>query len=152
VTHITFDDAAYWRDWPPVLAAYEEALRDTTARVAWFTMGEPDADPPTAVVLDLGPGEVIPRHAHGCERFEIIVRGTLDVGDRILGPGDVMRARAGEVYGPHVAGPEGCTTCEFFTSFEQAYKPIMELPDGSYGELDFSQPEVFGLYQPQSTG
>lgn len=42
------------------------------------------------------------------------MQGTLDVGERVLKPGDVMITEPGVPYGPHTAGPQGCdlTTVE----------------------------------------
>ena len=60
-----------------------------------------------------------------------MVKGTLDVGDgTVLGPGDAMTARPGEMYGPHVAGPEGCTTVEFFSSADGGFRVLCESDEG----------------------
>ena len=72
-----------------------------------FVLGEDpaDAEAPAVVLLEMPPHYVLFRHAHICHRFEVVVRGSLQAGGRTLGPGDVMTARPGELYGPHVAGP-----------------------------------------------
>jgi hypothetical protein len=54
----------------------------------------------------------------------------LRAGDRQLGPGDTMTAGPGEWYGPHVAGPEGCTTVEVFSNLDGVFRVLAESPDG----------------------
>ena len=75
-------------------------------------------------------GFVLARHAHDCFRFEVVVQGTLDVGERILKAGDVMLTEPGVAYGPHVAGPEGCTTFEFFTNYRSSHTTLIDGADG----------------------
>jgi anti-sigma factor ChrR (cupin superfamily) len=83
------------------------------------------------------PNATIPRHAHLCERFEIILEGSLLVEDGVLlGPGDVMVARSGEQYGPHTAGPDGCRTLEVFSRLAGAHHQIQETPQGPL-EIEF---------------
>ena len=38
--------------------------------------------------------------------------------------GDVMTAAPGELYGPHTAGPHGCTTVELFSSADGPDGPV----------------------------
>src|SRR5262245_40314850 len=73
-----------------------------------FVMGDPDAtDAPAAIVLRIPPGVRFPRHTHPCERFEVVVEGSMITTEGVvLGPGDVMVASEGEMYGPNVAGPD----------------------------------------------
>ena len=77
---------------------------------------------------------------HDCERLEIVVRGTLEVDGEILHPGDISVARPMEMYGPHVAGPEGCVTLEFFSSMQGVGQVILDTPDG---------PEVTRYLEPR---
>jgi hypothetical protein len=85
-----------------------------------YVLGDDPEAPevPAVVMLDMPPGYVLFRHAHICHRFEVVVKGSLVAGDRTLRPGDVMTARPGEWYGPHIAGPEGCTTAEVFGTLD----------------------------------
>jgi hypothetical protein len=127
------DDPGYWQvpeRFEPITAAVPDA------RLGYFLMGPDHEDTPTAVIFEMDPGFIIPRHAHESERFEVIVRGSLDVGDRILHVGDVMTAREGEFYGPKVAGPEGCTTVEVFSTRRGAEATLYELVDGSQVRRD----------------
>jgi hypothetical protein len=73
----------------------------------------PDPEAPFAMFASLPAGYVIPRHAHATPRIEVIIKGSIDVGDQVLLAGDIMIQAAGEYYGPHTAGPEGALTAEF---------------------------------------
>lgn len=72
--------------------------------------------PPVAGMMQFPPGAFIPRHSHASHRFEVVVRGSYEVDGRVIGPGDVMVSKAGEMYGPMQVGPEGVLTVEFFSS------------------------------------
>lgn len=101
-------------------------------RTGYIPLGDPENPAtPGVVMLYMKPRNVLVRHAHSCERFETVVRGSLYVGDTVLHPGDLMTASPYEFYGPHTAGPEGVLTCEVFSSFAASYTPIYELPDGT---------------------
>jgi len=82
---ISMDDPQFWARCPKEL---EPVVRGGLTGLAYFELGEKKDNPPTVVALRMGPGWVLPRHAHDCYRFEIVTHGTLDVGDRILKPGD----------------------------------------------------------------
>jgi hypothetical protein len=109
---------------------------------------QPDAwDAPAVVMLEMPPNYVLFRHAHICHRFEVVVRGSLEADGRILGPGDVMTARPGELYGPHTAGPDGCTTAEVFGSHDGVYRVLAE-SGGAVREFDFREGEFPADYEP----
>ncbi|MBV9661550.1 MAG: hypothetical protein JO337_10365 [Acidimicrobiales bacterium] len=117
-----------------------------TMRMTWFILGDDDSeDAPAAMVLDMQPGHVIARHAHDCERVEIVVSGSLDVGDRILRAGDIMVAHPGEFYGPHVAGPEGCMTLEVFSAARETHQIVYQAEDGTKVKPD----ALIGEYRPR---
>ena len=133
----------FWRIAPDFLKPLVEMTPAMGLETNFFPMGDPDLDEtPGCVMLRMFPGYVLERHSHTCERFETIVSGTLYVGDDVLGPGDVMTATAGEFYGPHTAGPEGCVTVEVFSSFKASYQPMFELPDGSAKSFNYMAGEV----------
>jgi hypothetical protein len=94
-----------------------------------------DRRAPRIVIMDMGPGFLIPRHYHGCERYEMIVTGSFYSGDEVLHPGDVMLAHANEVYGPKLAGPTGCMTVEVFERLDTSGS-VYELDDGTWFALD----------------
>ena len=75
------------------------------------------------------------------------MRGSLRVDGRTLRPGDVMTARPGELYGPHVAGPEGCTTAEVFGALDGVFRVIAPTSDGPC-EYDFRRGELPEGYEP----
>jgi hypothetical protein len=125
------DDPEFWQapDRFKQLAAFAPEIG---AEASYFPMGDPeDDDAPMALVMRMQPGYVITRHTHPCERFEVIVRGSLETGGRTLVAGDVMTAHAWEFYGPKVAGPQGCTTVEVFAKTTGAYLRIVEGEDGA---------------------
>jgi hypothetical protein len=124
---MSMDDPEFWTNGPEEL---KHLLQWRQGGLAYFLLGERQDNPPTVVALRLAPGEVLPRHAHDCYRFEIVVHGMLDVGERVLKPGDVMISEPGIAYGPHVAGPEGCTTFEIFSNHKASYVTHLELPEG----------------------
>jgi hypothetical protein len=72
------DDPDYWQA-PQRFRALFEKLRSLGIRASYFPLGDADNDStPVAVVVEMQPGFVIMRHAHPCDRFEVIVRGTLE--------------------------------------------------------------------------
>ena len=113
----------------------KESLRASglgDAEMPLFVIGEEESwDTPAAFVLEMPPNYVLFRHAHPCNRFEVVIKGSLDLGDgRVAGPGDVMVAEPHEMYGPHTAGPDGCTTLEVFSRAEGVFRVISDTPDG----------------------
>ena len=97
----------------------------------WQNLGSKMAAAITERVEPIGvklpPNYVLIRHAHECYRVEVIIEGTVHVGDRVLRAGDVSVSGPGIAYGPHTAGPTGCLTVEIF-SRQEALEPLLE-PD-----------------------
>lgn len=80
-----------------------------------LVLGDDPTSAPVAMVLELPPGYTLPRHSHATHRVEVIVRGSLTLGDgTTLGPGDVWTSGPDQFYGPHTAGPEGAVSVEIF--------------------------------------
>ena len=135
-------DPEFWQA-PERFRALFEKLRSFGIKASYFALGDARDDAtPVAVVVEMPPGFVIMRHAHPCDRFEVIVRGTLESEDRALRAGDVMVSKAGELYGPKTAGNEGCTTIEVFARAPGVTQRIEERPDGSVVTADLEQFEV----------
>lgn len=109
--------------------------------------GPEDLEAPAVVVLDMPPGYVLFRHAHVCHRFEVVVQGSMTADGKVLGPGAVMTATPGEFYGPHVAGPEGCTTVEVFGTLDGVFRVLADSADGPR-EYDFRTGELPPDYLP----
>ena len=123
-------DKDYWQS-PERFRSMFESAATIGNKASLFALGDPNNDEtPMVFVLKMEPGFVLTAHAHPCERLEVIVRGSLEVGGRTLYPGDVLTAAANEIYGPKVAGPEGCTTVEVFAKATGAYLRITESADG----------------------
>lgn len=130
------NDPDYWQA-PARFRALFEKVQSFGLRASYFPMGDPDKDStPVAVVVEMPPGFVIMRHAHPCDRFEVIVRGTLEAEDRTLHVGDVMTSKAGELYGPKTAGKDGCTTIEVFSTAAGVTQRIEERPGGRLEAVD----------------
>lgn len=125
-------DPGFWDMEPDYLKSVQDACKPFDLNILHFVLGDRD-DPctPVAALLEMPPGYVLPRHAHSVTRFEVVVKGTLDVGDRVLQPGDVMVSPANQFYGPHTAGPEGCTTVEFFSSITGSGNVLYDTPEGA---------------------
>jgi hypothetical protein len=92
---------------------------------------------PAAFFLKMPPNYTLFRHGHPCQRFEIVIQGSLEIGDgRTAHPGDTFTADAHTLYGPHTAGPEGCTTIEIFSAVEGMFRLLYEGPNGEILEAD----------------
>ena len=136
------EDRDYWQA-PERFRALFDKMHSLGVRVSYFPVGDADNDStPVAVVVEMKPGFVIMRHAHPCDRFEVIVRGTLETEDRVLRVGDVMTSVAGEMYGPKTAGKDGCTTIEVFGTASGVTKRIEERPGGKVETVDLEQFDV----------
>jgi hypothetical protein len=124
-------DSRFWSSQPEFLRPLQAACEPFGLEIRHFVMGDPDEPAtPSAAVLKMPAGYILPRHAHPCERLEVVVAGSLRVGDDVLVPGDVMTTAAGEMYGPHTAGPDGCTTVEIFSSVRGNGNIILDTEDG----------------------
>jgi hypothetical protein len=96
-----------------------------------FVLGAPnDPSAPAAAVMKMPPNFVLPRHAHKSHRVEVVLDGSIDVGDRVLHPGDVMTADYEEAYGEHRVGPEGCTTLEIFSTVSGMHHTLWATEEG----------------------
>jgi len=83
------------------------------------------------------PGYVLLRHGHPCHRFEVVIQGSLEIGDgRTAKAGDVFTALPGQLYGPHTAGSEGCTTIEIFSELDAMWRLMVESPEGTVQEIE----------------
>ena len=136
------EDPDYWQA-PERFRALFEKMHSLGVRVSYFPLGDAGNDTtPVAVVVEMKPGFVIMRHAHPCDRFEVIVRGTLEAEDRTLRVGDVMVSAAGELYGPKTAGKDGCTTIEVFGTAAGVTRRIEERAGGNTVTVDLEQFDV----------
>ena len=124
-------DPGFWDLEPEFLRPVQDACKPFDINVLHFVLGDPDDEhTPVAAMLKLPPGGVLARHSHPVVRFEVLVQGSIEVEGRTLLPGDVMVSPAGEFYGPHVAGPEGATTVEVFSSIKGTGNLLYETDEG----------------------
>jgi anti-sigma factor ChrR (cupin superfamily) len=108
---------------------------------------------PAAYLLEMPPGYTLFRHGHPCHRFEVIVQGSLDFGDGTVGQvGDVMTSKPRQLYGPHTAGPEGCTTVEIFSSLDGMFRLLVEDDDGRVREIETRSGELPPNFLPYKDG
>jgi hypothetical protein len=115
----------------------------------WHLDNKDDMSNPAAFLLRMPPGYTLFRHGHPCQRFEVVIQGSLDVGDgRTATVGDIFTADAFTLYGPHTAGPEGCTTIEIFSEVEGMFRLLYEGPDGELIEANALKGEVPPDYVP----
>ncbi|WP_069403461.1 cytochrome P450 [Mycolicibacterium holsaticum] len=135
-------DDSYWQaapagtSWAATVAAAGEAQGFKTAMHA---LGDPTDEHTTVVVIvQFPPNYVLPRHSHQSDRLELVVAGSVEVDGYWLGPGDIWTSRAGEFYGPHTMGADGCTTMELAT-VAGAHKLSFDV-DGTAIDVDFSDP------------
>lgn len=133
-------DEGFWELQPDFLQSIQDVCTPLDVNILHFVLGNKDVDTtPVAAMLKLPPNHVLPRHSHPVARFEVVVLGTLDVGERVLQPGDVMVSEANEFYGPHTAGPEGCTTVEVFSSIVGCGNSVQEAPDGTRQQVSYRE-------------
>jgi hypothetical protein len=59
-----------------------------------------------------GPGLVIERHGHASDNLVYVLEGHLDVGGHPCPAGTLITLERGAVFGPLIAGPEGCLLFE----------------------------------------
>ena len=108
---------------------------------------------PAGYLLEMPPGYVLFRHGHPCYRFEVVVQGTLEIGDGLVAnTGDVFTALPGELYGPHTAGPEGCTTIEIFSDLDAMFRLLVEDADGNVREIETRNGELPPDFTPYKEG
>jgi len=112
----TLDTDGYWDQAPDRLRWAMVGANAMEQGLALHVLGEED-DPSAAVieVLRLPPNYVLSRHHHSSHRFEMVVQGSVTVGDTTFRSGDIFITKPGEEYGPLTAGPEGCLSLEIFS-------------------------------------
>jgi hypothetical protein len=134
-------DRDYWNRIPADLQPLLETSDAQGLTVTMHVLGDSsDEDAPAVMVIKMPPGWVLPAHAHVADRLEVVLEGSIEAGDRVLGPGDIMTARNRQVYGPHQVGPEGCVTLEVFSSRRGSHTLVFDFGAGPQ-EVDIANPE-----------
>ena len=100
-----------------------------------FSEDPTDKSAPCALFVKAEPNHSFRHHAHPTWRLEVIIKGSVQVGDKLLKPGDIMFSKPGEFYGPHRSGPEGHLAVEFFGRMD-GIAPVLE--DGHRIEDDIA--------------
>jgi hypothetical protein len=141
VTRTVDDD--YYESHPDDLQSLTAINVASNLKTSTYVLGDPlDDKAPTAAIIEYPPNWVLPRHTHACARMEIVIEGSIAVDDMTLGPGDVMEANAGELYGPHVIGPQGCKTVEIFSTRRGYHLLTFETPDGDLVTQDIASEDA----------
>ncbi|WP_297595007.1 hypothetical protein [Mycobacterium sp.] len=140
IWHTTDED--YWRAapsgtaWAGTLAAAGDLQN---LKTAIHVLGDPsDEETQIVVIIQFPPHYVLARHAHRSDRLEVVLSGSVEIDGQWLGPGDIWTSRAGELYGPHAMGPDGCTTMELAT-VAGAHLLTFDV-NGAEVDVDFSDP------------
>ena len=60
------------------------------------------------------PGLILERHGHNSDALIFIIEGDVNVGGRPCPPGTLIVLEKGAVFGPLIAGPDGCTFLECY--------------------------------------
>jgi quercetin dioxygenase-like cupin family protein len=68
------------------------------------------------LIVKYEPGSEVGPHFHHSDYASIVVQGSIEVTRRNHEVGSIRVVNAGTVYGPLVAGPEGCTVVEVFAT------------------------------------
>lgn len=140
---LSIDDPDFWGRNPEEMERmYQAGYGQEGITSSCFLLGTRKDNPAAVAALRMEPGFVLQRHAHDCYRFEIIVQGSLEVGDRILTAGSVMITEPGVLYGPHVAGREGCTTFEILSDYEGGNRLMLEVEPGKVVTFNMLAPEL----------
>jgi len=66
------------------------------------------------LVVRYDPNCVVGVHYHNCDYCSVIVEGSIKIGHETHEVGSMRFVKAGTVYGPLIAGPEGCTAIDVF--------------------------------------
>ena len=69
-------------------------------------------------VVRYEPNARIEAHYHHCDYCSVVVEGWIEVTRKRHDVGSVRVVKAGTVYGPLIAGPEGCTVIDTFATGE----------------------------------
>ena len=109
-------------------------LEDGT-RFAGFFLGDGEDDP-VVFPMEVTAGYRFPVHYHKTHYMSLILRGSLRVGKKWYGPGDIRLQEKGSVYGPEEAGPEGCYMLNIFADRRGFYPTLLDEPDQEYPAVE----------------
>lgn len=113
----------------------EFTVTEDGTRFARFFLGDGDADPavfPMEVTADYR----FPVHYHKTHYMSVILRGSLRVGKKWYGPGDIRLQEKGSVYGPEEAGPQGCFMLNIFADRRGFYPTLLGEPSQDHPAVE----------------
>jgi hypothetical protein len=96
--------------WTEVVAQRHPDGRTASARLKFLEW----TDARFVALTRYDPGLVLERHGHASDHLVYIIEGHLDVGDHACPPGTLVVLEHGAVFGPLVAGPDGCLLLESY--------------------------------------
>jgi hypothetical protein len=103
---LTWDEPGEWTHVPDKKLAY-----------AWVPIGTDGGGAAGRILLvKYEPGSYVAPHYHHADYCSVVVQGSIEVTRRNHEVGSIRVVNAGTVYGPLIAGPEGCTVIEFFVT------------------------------------
>jgi hypothetical protein len=102
----------------------EFTVTEDGTRFAGFFLGD-DEDGPAVFPMEVTADYRFPVHYHKTHYMSIILRGSLRVGKKWYGPGDIRLQEKGSVYGPEEAGPEGCYMLNIFADRRGIYPTLL---------------------------
>lgn len=90
---------------------------DKKLSYAWVPIGTDEGGAAGRImVVKYEPGAYVAPHYHHADYCSVVVQGSMEVTRRTHGTGSIRVVNAGTVYGPLIAGPDGCTVIEFFVT------------------------------------
>src|SRR3546814_13432397 len=97
--------------------------------ISVYELGKAEDDAPVMTALHMDHGYRLPRHAPDCFRLEVIMQGSMDVGDgRILKTGAVMMSEPITLYVTHIPGAECCVPLVPFSNHRPYHTTSLEAP------------------------
>ena len=105
----------------------EFTVAEDGSRYAGFFLGDGEADP-AVFPLEVTANYRFPVHYHKTHYMSLILRGSLRVGKKWYGPGDIRLQEKEMVYGPEEAGPEGCYMLNIFADRQGLYPTLLGEP------------------------
>jgi hypothetical protein len=103
----------------------EFTVSEDGTRFAGFFLGDGE-DSPAVFPMEVTPNYRFPVHYHKTHYMSIILRGSLRVGTKWYGPGDIRLQEKGSVYGPEEAGPDGCYMLNIFADRRGFYPTLLD--------------------------
>ena len=89
-------------------------IRQDSLQYVMERIGQNPENGTGVLVVRYDPNAVIGVHYHQCDYCSVVVEGSIEISHIKHETGSMRFVKAGTVYGPLVAGPEGCTMIDIF--------------------------------------